>query len=68
MTQRQATAEVYWLAFRSLPSAEQEVVMERFVEDHRLRRDLLDLATVTERRDEPGRDLRIYLSERESEG
>lgn len=63
MTHAQATAEVFWLAFRGLAEEEQSAVLEKLVADEELRQDLLDLATIHERRSEPERPLREYLAE-----
>ncbi len=57
----EATGEVFWAAFKGLPRAEQHVVLARLVRDERLRRDLMDLAVIEERRREPVRPLREYL-------
>jgi hypothetical protein len=61
MSAAQATAEVFWTAFRSLPVDQRQAVLRRLVEDDALRQDLLDLATIAERRREPARPLRKYL-------
>lgn len=63
MTRAQATAEVFWLAFRGLAEEEQDAVLERLVDDESLRRDLLDLAMLRERREEPERPLEEYVGE-----
>jgi|GEM_PF-496694 replicative DNA helicase len=44
MTKTQATAEVFWTAFRVLPREEQEAVLQRIVKDKGLRRALVRLA------------------------
>jgi hypothetical protein len=61
MTKTEATAEVFWTAFRSLPRQDQQAVLRRLVQSSRLRRDLMDLAAIEERRAEPARPLREYL-------
>jgi len=61
MTEAEATAEVFWTAFKVLPKAEQQAVLRRLVQDQHLRRDLMDLSLIEERRDEPARPLREYL-------
>jgi len=63
MTKAEATAEVFWTAFKVLPRDEQQAVLRRIVRDQNLRRDLIDLALIEERRDEPARPLRDYLNE-----
>ena len=59
-----ATAEVFVTAFKALPKAERDEVLVRIVRDRSLRRDLLDLATIAERQQEPSRPFCEYLDER----
>ena len=63
MTEAEATAEVFWTAFKVLPRAEQQAILRRIVRDQNLRHDLIDLALIEERRDEQSRPLRDYLKE-----
>jgi hypothetical protein len=63
MTEAEATAEVFWTAFKVLPRAEQQAILRRIVRDQNLRHDLIDLALIEERRDEPSRPLQDYLKE-----
>ena len=58
-----ATAEVFWTAFKVLPQAEQQAFLRRVIKDENMRRDLVDLALIEERRDEPARPLRDFLAE-----
>ncbi len=63
MRRSEATAEVFWTAFRVLPRKEQQAVLRRLLGDKKLRRDLVDLATIeSRRRGEPKRSLREYLA------
>lgn len=64
MTKTEATAEVFWTAFNVLPVEEKRAVIQRIIRDENLRRDLMDLALIEERRDEPERPLRDYLKEK----
>jgi hypothetical protein len=64
MTKTEATAEVFWMAFKVLPINEQRAVIQHIIRDESLRRDLMDLALIEERRDELGRPLRDYLQEK----
>jgi hypothetical protein len=64
MTASQATAEVFLAAFRSLPKRERQAVLSGIAEDSELREELMDLALVAERRDEPSRPFDEYLAER----
>lgn len=63
LTKAQATADVFWVAFRELPREEQNLVIQHLISDENLRRDLMDLAVIEERRNEPQRSLRTYISE-----
>ena len=63
MTGTEATAEVFWTAFKVLSHAEQQAVLRRLLKDDRLRHDLIDLAIIEERRSEPARPLREFLEE-----
>jgi hypothetical protein len=63
MTKVEATAEVFWTAFNVLPREDKQAVIRRILQDDRLRRDLIDLAFIEERRDEPSRPLREYLKD-----
>jgi hypothetical protein len=51
-------------AIRSLPKRERQSVLLGLVKDKILRRDLIDLATIEERRNEPSRPFREYLKNR----
>jgi hypothetical protein len=64
MTKTEATAEVFWTAFNVLPVEEKRAVIQRIIRDENLRRDLMDLALIEERRNEPGRPLDEYLKEK----
>jgi hypothetical protein len=59
----EATAEVFWTAFKGIPREDQHLFIQRIIRDKNLRRDLMDLALIEERRDEPGRSMREYLAE-----
>ena len=64
MTAADATAEVFWTAFRALPRAEQQAIVEKLLRDRRFREDLIDAAIVEQRRREPARPVGEYLSRR----
>jgi len=57
-------AEGLLTAIRSLPKHERELVLLGLVKDRTLRRDLMDLAVIEERRNEPSRPFREYLNKR----
>ena len=59
-----ATAEVFFTAFQALAKEERDEVLVRIAGDRSLRRDLLDLATIAERQQEPSRPFHDYLGER----
>ena len=58
MRKSEATAEVFWTAFKVLPRKDQQTVLRRVLGDQKLRRDLLELAIIESRRSEPARPLR----------
>ena len=62
MTSEQATAEVFFTALQALPKKERQAVLARIANDESLRQDLLDLALIAQRRDEPSRSFRDYLA------
>ncbi|MDD5453313.1 MAG: hypothetical protein PHZ21_03415 [Candidatus Bipolaricaulis sp.] len=64
MTATEATAEVFWTAFKALPKKEQEAVIARLLRDEEFAEDLLDIALIAQARREPGEDvpLRDYLA------
>jgi len=65
MTKAQAaTADVFMTALKALPKAERDAVLVRIARDKAFARDILDLAVIAERRKEPSRPFREYLSKR----
>ena len=64
----EAKAEVFWMAFKGLPKKERESVIERLLKDKEFMEDLIDLATLRQRRKEPSRPLQDYLAERKTRG
>jgi hypothetical protein len=65
MAKPEAVAEVFLTAIRSLPKRERERILAGLVKDRGLRRDLMDLAVIEQRRKGPSRSLRQYLKARE---
>ncbi|MEW5871315.1 MAG: hypothetical protein AB1894_18730 [Chloroflexota bacterium] len=63
MNETVATADVFWAAFKALPKMEQQAVLRRLLKDEHLRHDLMDLALIEERRDEPARPLQSILGD-----
>lgn len=64
MTNVQATAEIFLMALKSLPKRERDAVLARIARDKDFGRELLDLATISARRDEPSRPFRKFLAEK----
>jgi len=62
MTAREATAGVFLTALRALPKKDREAVLAEIASDDKLREDLFDLALIAQRRKEPTRPFRKYLS------
>ena len=62
---REATAEVYWTAFRALSKKDKQAVLARFVREREFREDLRDLVLMEQRKGEPVRPLASYLARRE---
>lgn len=59
-----ATAEVFFTAFKSLKSAEKEAFIEKVVNDPKLRGDLIDVALIEKAKKVKGRsvDARKYFA------
>ncbi len=68
MTKIAATAEVFTLAFRSLPKAERAAVVSRLLSDPEFREDLIDLALMAQREDEPSRPYEEFVQELQRDG
>ena len=52
MTAREATAEVFWTAFRTLPKADREAVIQRLLKDREIREKLIYIVTAVQRQHE----------------
>jgi len=63
MTGSEATAEVFWRAFRTMSQSERRAFVERMLANRALRHDLLDAALIEERKGEPKRPLEEALSD-----
>ena len=64
MAKPEKLAEGFLTAIRSLPKRDRELIILGLVKDRNLRHDLIDLATIEERRAEPSRPFRDYLKAR----
>ncbi len=67
MAKPEKLAEGILTAIRSLPKRERELILLGLVKDRNLRRDLIDLATIEERKKEPSRPFRDYLKDRKQQ-
>ena len=68
MTTQQATAEVFFTAFRALSRREQEDILNKIARDRKFRRvleDVSDRLVIEEERSKASRPLREYIAERE---
>ncbi len=64
MNVSEAKAEVFWLAFKSMPKKDQHTIVEKLLTDKEFRQDLIDISVIEQRRNEPSRPLTDYLAER----
>lgn len=64
MTIAEATAEVFWTAFRALSKKEREAVLEKLLRDREFMEDLVDIVILEQRKKEPSRPLDEYLANR----
>jgi len=64
MITEEAKAEVFWLALKGLPKKEQQLVVQKLLQDRELVGDLLDIALIEQRRSEPSRSLEEHLAEK----
>lgn len=64
MTQSQATAEVFYTAFRALKESEREAFIRRLLAEEELAEDLRYAAVIERRKNEPTVSLDDYLVKR----
>lgn len=64
MTITEATAEVFWTAFRALPKKERGAIVEKLLRDREFVEDLIDVVILEQRQKEPSRPLDEYLADR----
>lgn len=62
MTKAEATADGFLAVLKALPDSERDAVVVRIARDTDFAQDILDLATIEERRKESSRPFRQYLS------
>lgn len=65
MAKTVAAAEGFLALLKALPKAERDAVVVGIARDKEFTRDILDLATIAERRNEPARPFRKYLAEKQ---
>lgn len=68
MSSIEARAEVFWMAFKSLTREEKQAVIERLLKDKEFMQDLIDMAIIEQRREEPSRPIEDYLAEKKGRG
>ena len=66
MTTQQATAEVFWTAYKALPKKAQDDFLARLTSDPGLRDDLMDIAIIKKRHSDKARPFSEYLADRSS--
>lgn len=64
MTQPQATAEVFWAAYRGMKPSERDLFLAKLMKDKRLAEDLRYAAVIEKRKNEPTVSLDDYLAKR----
>lgn len=69
MKTSQATAEIFFTAFKALKSAEREAFIEKIISDPQLREDLIDIALIEKAKKVKGKPVsaREYFSRRRKE-
>lgn len=55
MTRREAKADIFLMALKSLPKRDRDDVLVRIARDRSFARDLIDLAVIAKRRKQPSR-------------
>lgn len=68
ITNTAATSEIFFLAFRSLPKAERTAVVSRLLTDPEFREDLIDIAVMAQRENEPSRPYEEFVHEMRRSG
>jgi hypothetical protein len=70
MKAAQATAEVFFTAYKTLSGAEREAFLAKVIRDRRLREELVDLALIEDAKSVKGRPVSAaqYFSRRRGQG
>jgi len=66
MTGIEATADSFITLLKALPKAQRDAIVVRIARDREFAHDILDLATIAERRKERSRPFREYLAEKQA--
>jgi len=64
MTRIEPTADSFITLLKALPKAQRDAIVVRIARDGEFAHDILDLATIAERRKERSRPFREYLAEK----
>ncbi len=66
MTIKEATADVFYTAFKSLNRKQKDALLAKMLKDPEFKEDLVDLALIEQARKEPGEDvpLKEYLEKK----
>ncbi len=65
MSPSEAKKEIFWIAFKSLPKKERQSIVERLLKDSEFSEDLIDIAILKQRENEPSKPIEDYLAEKE---
>jgi hypothetical protein len=55
--------DIYLMALESLSKSQKQEIIKRLLEDPQIREDILDLAIISQRKEEPSRPFREFLAE-----
>lgn len=64
MTNLQATAKIFTIAFKSLSNKEKRIIVENLLRDKAFKEDLIDIAIIEQRKKESSRSFRGYMASR----
>jgi len=62
----EATAQVFWTAFRAMSKKEREAIVEKFLTEKEFMEDVIDMVILKQREKEPSRPLEEYLADRQN--
>ena len=64
MSNIEATAEVFFTAFKAMSKKEKDAVIKKLLSDNDFMEDLIDIAIIKQRKNEPSRLLDEYVAEK----